>query len=373
MSKPIHQHFIPKSYLNNFAVSEDGKNFISAKNSEEDKIITVSTRDICVNKNLYTLPNDENKFAIEHFYADNIDAEFPKIYKTLKDKTVSDIDRETKEKIISVALSLYFRTPKFLNEENKLFEELVCEAQKNSKGGDFIIEYAGEEITISPKEVQLIIKEQKENNRINFLSQHLDNYEKLIKSKIKDTIYVYHLIDDSQFITSDNPVIIRPYADPTDENFDAEKHYNQVVNPFDRANTIHLPLDNKTILTILPNLDSFPDLKIRRLEKLRIDTVMYNIDIERYSERWILGMPGSIENHLEEQIEFNKPSPENIKAVDGYIEKTVQLKKLTELIEKNGLINNDVLKKARHMETLKSVNEDPNFKRILHIINKANN
>ena len=372
MSKPVHQHFIPKSYLNNFAATEDDKNFISAKQKEKEKVITVSTRDICVNKNLYTLPTDENKFAIEHFYADNIDAKFPEIYKILTDTSINEIDIETKGKIISVALSLYFRTPKFLNQENRLFEELVREADKHSSGGDFIIDYSGDELIINPEEVEEIIKEQKKNNRIKFLSQHLEDYERLVRSKLKDVIYVYHLIDDSELITSDNPVIIRPYVDPTDENFDEEEYYNQEINPFDKTNTIHLPIDNKIILTILPNLDSFPDLNIRRLEKLKIDTIMYNDDLEKYSERWILGKPGSIENHLKDQIEFNQPTPENISAVDAYIEKTVQLKELTELIEKNGLKNMDVVKKARHMETLESVKNDPNFDKILATINEAN-
>lgn len=372
MSKPVHQHFIPKSYLNNFAISEDDKNFISAKDRDKDKVITVSTRDICVDKNLYTLPQNENKFAIEHFYADNIDGKFPEVYKMLIEKTTNDIDIQTKVNIISVALSLYFRTPKFLNQENRIFEELVREAQKNSKGGDFIIEYANEEIIISPNEVEQIIKEQRENNRIKFLSQHLDAYEKFVKSKIKDVIYVYHIIDESELITSDNPVIIRPYADPTDKNFDAEKHYNQVINPFDKTNTIHLPLNNKTILTILPNLDAFPDLKIKRLEKLQIDTVMYNHDIERYSERWILGKPGSIEKHIKDQAEFNEKNPEAVSAVAAYIEKTIQIKELTELIEKNGVKNEDVRAKAKYMETLESVKNDPNFGKILKTINNAN-
>jgi len=374
MSKPIRQHFIPRSYLNNFGTSNDGKNFIGAKNKESEKIINVSTKDICVEKNLYTLPEVEgqNKFAIEHFYGDNIDGKFPKVYKILTDRNINDIDLETKELIISVALSLYFRTPKFLNQENRIFEELVTQAHKKSKGGDFIIEYAGEEITINPEEVEQIIKEQKENNRIKFLSQHLEAYGMFVKSKIKDAINVYHIIDDSELITSDNPVIIRPHVDPTDENFDEEKYFSQYINPFDKRNTIHLPIDSKTILTILPNLDDFPDLKIRRLEKMQFDTVMYNHDLQKYSDSWILGSVESIENHLRDQIKFDKPTPENILMLDKYKEKTIQLKELTDLIEKKGIQNKEVFEKAKYMETLDSVKEDPNFASVLKTIEIAN-
>ena len=77
MSKPQRQHFIPRSYLNNFAENQDGKYFIYCKKKESDRINRLSTKDICVTKNLYTIPNTRNnQFAIENFYADKIDSIF---------------------------------------------------------------------------------------------------------------------------------------------------------------------------------------------------------------------------------------------------------------------------------------------------------
>jgi len=374
MNKPVHQHFIPRSYLNNFAKKEGDKRFIGAKDKNADDIKTVSTRDICVEKNLYTIPEtqNENKFAIEHFYADNVDAKFPEIYELLTDKGITDIDLATKTNIISVVLSLYFRTPKFLNQENKILEELVRAAHKQSKGGDFIIEYAGEEITIYPEEVEQIIKEKKENNRIKFLSQHLSAYEAFVRSKLKDGISVYHIVDDSEFITSDNPVIIRPYTDPTDKNFNPDEYNNKDINPFDKRNTIHVPIDSKTLLTILPNFDNYPDFKIRRLDKTKYDTLMYNHDVERYAERWILGSAEIIASHVKDQIEFDKPTPQNMVMLEDYKEKTIQLKELYELISERGIQDAYVIEKAKYMETLKSVKEDTNFLRIFEQIKLAN-
>ncbi|MBW3522889.1 DUF4238 domain-containing protein [Chryseobacterium sp. NKUCC03_KSP] len=372
MSKPIHQHFIPKSYLNNFAVNDNNKNFISAKNSDNNKIITVSTRDICVGKNLYTLPSDDNKFAIEHFYADHIDSKFPELYKILTDSKIIEIDSKTKTDIIATVLSLYFRTPKFLNQENKIFEEIVRTAHKHSKGGDFIVEYGDDNIIITSNEVEQIIREYKENNRIKFLGQHLDQYERLIKSKIQNVINVYHITDESQLITSDNPVLIRPFVDPTAEDFDEDKFHKQTINPFDESNTIHLPLNDKTMLTILPNLDSFPDFKIRRLEKKKIDTIIYNNDIERYAERWILGKPSSIENHITDQSEFNTHNPVALEAMGSYKEKVIQFKELFDIIKQNGVTSNIVMQKVEFMEKLESVKNDPNIEKVIRTIKAAN-
>lgn len=374
MSKPVHQHFIPRSYLNNFGSKKDDKVLINAKLKNEDEIKIVSTKDICVNKNLYTLPekDGQNKFALENFYADQIDGKFPEIYDVLSNPEIDEIDIEMKTKIISVALSLYFRTPKFLNQENKIFEELVRSAHAKSKGRDIIIEYAGESIIISPEEVDQIVKEQKENNRIKFLSHHLQSFKKFVESKLTDTIYVYHIVDDSELITSDNPVFIRPYGNPFDENFDYEKYYSQDIDPFEKTNTIHVPLDRKTILTILPNLDDFPTQKIRRLKKLRFDTVLYNSDIEKYAERWILGSELGLITHIRDQHEFNNPSKEIIVEAERYKEKTSELYELMNLIEKNGVRNKEVYLKAKYMENLKSVKDDPNFKNILKVIKAEN-
>lgn len=126
MNSPIRQHFIPRSYLNNFAKHEKpDKYFVFARRKEG--VIKISTKDICVEKNLYTLPTNEQtkKFAIEKFYADNVDSVFPEVYRILTNDSLVSIDFETRLKIINTALSLYFRTPKFLNKQNKIFEDLV--------------------------------------------------------------------------------------------------------------------------------------------------------------------------------------------------------------------------------------------------------
>jgi hypothetical protein len=291
MSNPVRQHFIPRSYLNNFSESVDDKFFIHAKRSDSDKILKLSTKDICVDKNLYTIPTEDKKrrFDIEHFYADKVDSVFPGVYNLLTYPAVNSIDFEKRLDIISTALSLYFRTPKFLNIQNQLFKDIISKSFELTKKEEVTVKIFGEELKINRNEAEQFIKERKEHNRIKFLFQHLVSYEKFVQSKLKDNIAVYYIGDESEFITSDNPVIIRPYADPTQPGFDHEQYYRQNINPFDPSNIIHLPIDRKTILTVLPATGEHPSDYLQRMEIGKVDVLMYNSDIQKYSEDWVLG------------------------------------------------------------------------------------
>ncbi len=59
MSNPKHQHFIPKSCIKNFAINKDGKFFVEAKFKMESKPKKglISIKDICVDRNLYSIPS----------------------------------------------------------------------------------------------------------------------------------------------------------------------------------------------------------------------------------------------------------------------------------------------------------------------------
>ena len=367
MNKPVHQHFIPRSYLNNFGIKIKDKCFISGKKLDSSKIYSLSTKDICVDKNLYTIPtSDENKkFDIEHFYANNIDSKFPEIYKILKDKNITNIDFETRLKIITTSLSLYFRTPKYLNIQNAFFDKIVSELIKDSPEDEIMISLFDEKIIIKKSEAKQIIKEKRENNRIKFLFEHLQNYEKFVQSKLVDTICVYHISDESEFITCDNPVIIRPFANPTDPQFDYTIYYNQEINPFDSSNMIHLPIDNKTILIILPSTEKQSDGFLQRLDIGLIDVLMYNSDIEKHSETWILGSEKGVVEHLKNQQKYNEINSENLNMINDYKDKVFELIEFSELLQKHGTKSEIIKEKIKIMKSKPHIFSDLNFQRFL--------
>ena len=132
MSAPVRQHYIPRSYLKNFATKKDKKKFvIDGYKLDEDVLIKdLSTKDICLEKHIYTIEtkDDSKKFALETYYADNVDSEYPNIYKILTDKSIKKVDKNQKIQILYVCLSLYFRTPHYLNQHNKITNEILDNA-----------------------------------------------------------------------------------------------------------------------------------------------------------------------------------------------------------------------------------------------------
>lgn len=271
MSKPERQHFIPRSYLNNFAVSSDDKYFIHGKRQGSDKIVSLSTKDICVDKNLYTIPTTEEdkKFDIEHFYADKVDSVFPEVYSILKNRNITTIDFETRLKIITTALSLYFRTPKFLNIQNQLFENVINKTFGTTDEEEITVSFLGEELTIKRNEAKQIIKERKEHNRIKFLFQHLQSYEKFVQSKLLDNMAVYHINDDSD----NNEGIIR--NERTTLSFKTFALYK-------KNGDIFVPLEIENICRKYPNFeDEFFGYKLKFFSLLE-NAVIAAFSMETY-------------------------------------------------------------------------------------------
>jgi len=365
MSKPVRQHFIPRSYLNNFAEIEGDKHFVFAKRKEHELVRKYSTKDICVEKNLYTVPvdDDNKKFDLEHFYADRIDSVFPEAYRFLIDKQNTVIDFEMRLKVISVCLSLYFRTPKFLNIENDAFERIFEQIENDTENVKVVI--FGKEIVISKEEAKKIIREKKEDNRRYFLRQHLIDYEKFVSCKLLDNMAVYHIPDDNEFITSDNPVVLRPFVDVTKSDYNLEEYYSREIDPFDPKNMICLSLDPKTILIILPSEDNkVVNTFLQQSDINFFDVLMYNSEIEKFSDQWIVGSDKGIQSHIADQVKYNKDTPENRKLLDNYQKKTIKFIQLQKIIDKYGLYSDEVKSELAQLKELDYMANDNGFRRL---------
>jgi hypothetical protein len=217
-----------------------------------------------------------------------------------------------------------------------------------------------------------VIKEKKENNRIKFLFQHLEAYEKFVQSKLLDNMCVYHISDDSEFITSDNPIIIRPFADPSKPDFDYTDYHNQLINPFDPKNMIHLPVDNKTLLTILPSTEKPVSGFLQRLDIGIYDVIIYNSDIQKYSECWILGSRVGIEKHIQDQQTYNVENQQNLALMENYKTKVISIKQLLDLIEQHGSASEQVKERIIEMKTNPYILADLNFQKMIHQIEQRN-
>lgn len=358
MSSSKHQHFIPRSYLRNFATQKGEKFFIEGKKAgeEEPKQKLISIRDICVDTNLYTIPNTEGEeqYKIEKFYAEHIDSVYPDVYELLINPAISKISKLQREQIIMTSMSLFFRTPKFLNfNELKTNAILNYAVKKHTNSEGFIkFKLRDYDFNFHISNIEDVRRQLKLKNKLTFLKEHLEDWHKFVLFKSNSALSVYHIYEEFDLITSDNPVIM----------------HSIIGNPFslfDPTNMISLPIDNKHFLTIFPNTESSLTDRIFRGERDKWFCFTTNLEIERNSEEWVLGKPGSIKAHFEAQKHFGASTEENLLSLKGIEEKASDLNELSIIVESNGLFHHSVVKKVSELIKKDIHKNDPDFNKLI--------
>lgn len=355
MAEAKNHHFIPQSYLRRFAYQK-GDNFYVYVRNKGDKFFPVNIRNICSENYFYTNPEAKDKNEIESFYANNIDNVFPIIYELAKDDKIEKIDAETIEKVVTAALSLYLRTPKFLNEYNAHFLKLLEELERFVMGKDenHHINFLGRKIDIKNLNLETLRNEILKENKVIFLSEHIQVLNSLVKFIDADGLGINIIADDSEFITGDNPVIIRNHLT------------GQFHNLFDPNNIIYLPIDHKTMLTITPKNFGSMENRILRVLCTEDFTITTNYDIEANSEKWIIGSEDSLKNHLNDQAARKDETPENIHWLEINKIKASLMGELYDMLTKNNdEINPEIAAKVLSLSEHELLKDDPQLKKSL--------
>jgi len=337
MSKPKRHHYIPKCYLKNFALNQEDKFFVEAKLISEETVKTdlISTVDICVGKNLYTIPNIEgdDKYAIEKYYASEIDAVFPDVYQLLIDEEILELTDEQRRNVILTTLSLFFRTPKFLNQNAKYLDGMLQYAVQNHMGkeGRVVFKHDIYDLDFHISKVGQIREELNIQNKVAFLTDHMKDLHEFVEYKLKAGMMMITITGEGNLITSDNPVIIRSQV-------------NKEFNLFDPTNIIHVPIDNKHYLMIAPNNeDALPNSVFRTTHDDIMFVLTNNLQVEQNAESWIFGKPGTVKAHIEDQIKYNELTPENLQHVANLEIKSKNYVKLGEMMDEYGVTDQRVI------------------------------
>lgn len=212
----IKQHTVPQCYLKNF--SEDRTKIFSKKKQvytnkeslekELGKPISIKKK-ATVEKDFYSVNNGREPMVIETLiYSNEIESQYPKVYKLLTDRTIQKFDMMERTHIFMCLLSLHCRTPK----QFQLFFSYV----------NPIINGASE------------MQKVKEDYKTVHVMEILPNFIAAHEFKI---IRIAKVIDNSEFITSDNHVLIIGAA--------GNLKNNQYREQFNIDNTILVPLDSK--------------------------------------------------------------------------------------------------------------------------------
>jgi hypothetical protein len=238
------QHTTPKCYLKNF--SDDGstvfrkfKRVDSEENRNKELQQSVSLKKATVVDDFYTLSSATEPMGIETlFYAREIENYYPKYYQMLVAPNIEGLPTmEDRSRMLMCMLSLHCRTPK----QFRLFEELIPDDHKYELDAikqDYKAYHAGEVLA-------------------NFIAAH--------QFKV---IRIARITDTSEFITSDNPVLI------VDAQGKLRNH--EFRQQFNMDNKIVIPLDPKHCLILTDALDkngvsAYGKVFYNKIERVDVD------------------------------------------------------------------------------------------------------
>jgi len=358
-----HQHFIPRSFLRNFAEGDEGKHFVDIYSKTSGKLKSpISIADVCVNKNIYTIPEPKegDKYYLEKFYAKHVDSVYPEVYELLTNDKITTVTGEQRLKIINCCLSLYFRTPKFLNAYNDLTDEVIdnLASHADKESGIIKAKVLDESLEFHISEIEDVKRQLRVKNKKIFISTHLQAWQEYVKHKLNSGIAVYQLEDDIDLITSDNPVNIHPI-------------HGGNFTLFDPDNIISLALDRRHFLTIMPTSVGEDYHEIHRGYRNKWFALTTNSETAENAENWLIGYPGTINRHLQDQIHHNQITSENLQAVEDHKLMLSEMNELMEIINQvGGIYHQRVANKVREMRKLSIFENDRNFDNIIEELAK---
>ncbi|MGJ1213395.1 MULTISPECIES: DUF4238 domain-containing protein [Sphingobacterium] len=347
MGSPKHQHFIPKSFLKQFALkNERDKYLIDTLMRGDAKITTLTTTQVCVQKNIYTFPEgvEGDRFALEKRYAVEVDAVYPEVYALLSDPTIHKLTLEQKSKILNTVLSLYFRTPFFLNEKNERLDvrfDRFSNLLNNNKEQLIYNHDNGTSYTLTKENIEDVRAMLKIENKIKFLEEHLEQWKSFVEHKMVCGMEVIEVSDEVPLISSDNPVLIL--------GSDGRPNYQDIFHP---DNIIEVAIDPKKYLIIYPNAVSEEEsLDLKRGSRDKYFAAGVNLRTEETSDGRVLGYPGDVHKHFESQQKLGEDSEENIDHYSKFIRQTMLLDDLMKTVTKSGgtMLSKAVIEKVREL------------------------
>ena len=356
MAGPKRQHFIPRSYLRNFAVSpnNDDKAFVEVMNVKTGEILfPFSIANLCVSKNLYTIPNakEGDKYALENYYAQNVDGVYPEVYRILTDDNKIEITEEEREKILSTTLSLYFRTSKFLDAKNKELEDVFAFIERaQQKFGDSDKEmnmYFGDRnYTFKMSDAEETKEQMRLNNKMDFIVGHFGNWQNFIRHKYHSQITVLKVTKEFPLITSDNPVEIY-------------NHKYKTADIFDPNNSIQLALNQEYFLWISPNTQKSDRNIIYRGARDKWFAFTLNFSTHASATDWIIGREDTLAAHVEQHKTYTTAHPEGAEAIESIQSRALGLVEYLDIVEKQGIGSEIAVNKFKELQTSQFFKDDP--------------
>jgi len=290
------QHFVPQTYLRNFSIERKKNQYqiFAAPKTNMEEIFPSNIENVCVHKDLYTLPGEteDERMLIEKFYGDAYESEYNKMYEILTDDSARKISSDDSAFIISSMITMFFRTTRIMVEHNEImyrsFESIV---QLCKQTGKEYFMFEDEKIMLNGRNAEQLLIDHKKESRVPQVITQLDVALRLIQTRKNDSIQVIKIKKNGpEYITSDNPVTL----------YNIESRH---VAPFDPKNIISMPLNGQYKVVLLPYENPGFISRISHDDNMSYSEVLTNgYEQLGSSEKFVLGT----ENGLKEFIEIKK-------------------------------------------------------------------
>lgn len=284
------QHFVPRIYLKHFSERIQDDYFVDVFDKNLERHFNTNIKMICAEKDLYTLKKDnkvaKDILAIEKMYSNFIEPIYLKSYNILINDTITRITHEQRSEIIIGIFQLYMRNPKLLRKsilhhKSELNNKIAIAKSENKKGITFF-------------EEDFSFKEYTENDILKFVTEHLTNSFKEHHIIATQKICEYHenikievskIIDDAEFITSDNPLATEDFVTKDD-------------NPFLHSKEFLIPLNKKYALRLFH--ETSKELNVIHRKSIHNGTAeLFNDNINKETSRFLIGTKKAFEQHFE--------------------------------------------------------------------------
>jgi len=302
------QHYVPRTYLQKFAIKRKKKyNINAADKNNLEKIIFPNITNVCLETDIYTLTGQtkEQRQALETFYSDNVENIYNEVYQTLTDESIREIDEEMHYKIVMTIITMMYRTSKWIHLHNNFFDTVLDKMYSlcEQAGKDYFM-YEDVKYSIKGKTLNEVKTEFRTMKKEVQVLTQLEVAFKLINIRKFDGILVSKISAENQLLTSDNPVVL--------SNINPGH-----IAPFDPENMIRLPLDSSHILTIMPHSQSDGSHRISRTKEsagISVAKMIANNSSQLESAfKYILGTKSALTSFIEKLDDYKKPISEEQK------------------------------------------------------------
>lgn len=305
----MNQHFVPKIYLNNFGKKDKNSYVVDVYDKKTDKFFTQSTKNICAEKHLYTLDDKsdvaKDKFAIENFYSQFVEPMYSRAYKILTNPQITRISPYQHAEVLLGIFQLYMRNPKWIHETISKHKEAISDLlQKAEKLNQSKIVYLDVEFNLEEYSKEKIFDYVREKVMRIFKEKHIVGTKEICEFHAQAKLEVRQIIDDSELITSDNPLV-------THDSLTKDEHpllkSKEFLIPLNSKFALHLYHDNRKHL-----------YEIYRNKVPNGESIDMNSAIFEKAARFIIGQKSGIEKWFKLQNDYDNILKSFDKRIDIY-------------------------------------------------------